>query len=134
MNIFIGNLNYAVTEDDIREIFEEYGELTSVKLISDKFTGKSKGFGFVEMADDAEAKKAIEELNGAEVEGRTIVVNESIEKKREPRDNNRGGFGGGNRGGGNFRREGNGGGGYGRRDSNGGGSYGRRDNNFRSNY
>ncbi|MFV0377418.1 MAG: RNA recognition motif domain-containing protein [Mangrovibacterium sp.] len=136
MNIFIGNLNYAVTEDDIREIFEEYGELTSVKLISDKFTGKSKGFGFVEMADDAEAKKAIEELNGAEVEGRTIVVNESIEKKREPRDNNRGGFGGGgNRGGGNFRREGNGGGGYGRRDNNaGGGSYGRRDNNFRSSY
>ncbi|WP_372775858.1 RNA recognition motif domain-containing protein [Mangrovibacterium sp.] len=128
MNIFVGNLNYNITEDDLREIFEEYGELSSVKLISDKFTGKSKGFGFVEMADDAEAKKAIEELNGAEVEGRTMVVNESIEKKREPRDNNRrpggGGFGGGrggdNRGGGNR-----GGGGFGG---------GRRDNNFRSNY
>lgn len=123
MNIFVGNLNYAVTEEDLREIFEEYGELSSVKLISDKFTGKSKGFGFVEMANADEAKKAIEELNGAEVEGRTMVVNESIEKKREPRDNRRGG-GGFNRGGnsGGFNRGGNSGG------------YGRRDNNFRSNY
>ncbi|WP_159518358.1 RNA recognition motif domain-containing protein [Sunxiuqinia indica] len=119
MNIFVGNLNYAITEDDMREIFEEYGELSSVKLITDKFTGRSKGFGFVEMPDAEEAKKAIEELNGAEVEGRSMVVNESIEKKR---DNNRGGggFRGGNsRGGGN--------GGY-------GGGGGRRDNNFRSNY
>lgn len=114
MNIFVGNLNYAITEDDMREIFEEYGELSSVKLITDKFTGRSKGFGFVEMPDADEAKKAIEELNGAEVEGRTMVVNESIEKKR---DNNRGGGGyrGGNRGG-------------------GGGGYNRRDNNYRSNY
>ncbi len=116
MNIFVGNLNYSITEDDIREIFEEYGELTSVKLITDKFTGRSKGFGFVEMADADEAKKAIEELNGAEVEGRSMVVNESIEKKR---DNNRGGGGGGFRGGNN---------------RGGGGGYGRRDNNFRSNY
>ncbi|KOH46126.1 RNA recognition motif domain-containing protein [Sunxiuqinia dokdonensis] len=114
MNIFVGNLNYSITEDDMREIFEEYGELTSVKLITDKFTGRSKGFGFVEMADADEAKKAIEELNGAEVEGRSMVVNESIEKKR---DNNRGG--GGFRGGNN---------------RGGGGGYGRRDNNFRSNY
>lgn len=116
MNIFVGNLNYSITEDDMREIFEEYGELTSVKLITDKFTGRSKGFGFVEMADADEAKKAIEELNGAEVEGRSMVVNESIEKKR---DNNRGGGGGGFRGGNN---------------RGGGGGYGRRDNNFRSNY
>ncbi|WP_339737688.1 RNA-binding protein [uncultured Sunxiuqinia sp.] len=116
MNIFVGNLNYSITEDDIKEIFEEYGELTSVKLITDKFTGRSKGFGFVEMADADEAKKAIEELNGAEVEGRSMVVNESIEKKR---DNNRGGGGGGFRGGNN---------------RGGGGGYGRRDNNFRSNY
>ena len=116
MNIFVGNLNYSITEDDMREIFEEYGELTSVKLITDKFTGRSKGFGFVEMTDADEAKKAIEELNGAEVEGRSMVVNESIEKKR---DNNRGGGGGGFRGGNN---------------RGGGGGYGRRDNNFRSNY
>lgn len=121
MNIFVGNLNYSITEDDIKEIFEEYGELTSVKLITDKFTGKSKGFGFVEMADADEAKKAIEELNGAEVEGRTIVVNESIEKKR---DNTRKPGGGG----GNFR------GGNSRGGNTGGGGYNRRDNNFRSSY
>ena len=118
MNIFVGNLNYSITEDDVREIFEEYGELSSVKLITDKFTGKSKGFAFVEMADDSEAKKAIEELNGADVEGRSMVVNESIEKKR---DNRRPGGGGGYRGGGNSRGGGQGG-------------YDRRDNNFRSNY
>ena len=118
MNIFVGNLNYSITEDDIKEIFEEYGELTSVKLITDKFTGKSKGFGFVEMANAEEAKKAIEELNGAEVEGRTIVVNESIEKKRDNNTRRPGGGGGGFRGG---NRGGNSGG------------YGRRDNN-RSNY
>ena len=112
MNIFIGNLNYNLTEDDVREIFEEYGELDSVKVITDKFTGRSKGFGFVEMSNEEEAKKAIEELNGAEVDGRSIVVNESIEKKR---DNRGGGFRGGNRGG-------------------GGGGYNRRDNNYRSNY
>ena len=112
MNIFIGNLNYNLTEDDVREIFEEYGELDSVKVITDKFTGRSKGFGFVEMPNEEEAKKAIEELNGAEVDGRNMVVNESIEKKR---DNRGGGFRGGNRGG-------------------GGGGYQRRDNNYRSNY
>ena len=116
MNIFVGNLNYSITEDDIKEIFEEYGELASVKLITDKFTGKSKGFGFVEMADADEAKKAIEELNGAEVEGRTIVVNESIEKKRDNNNRRSGGNSGGFRGG------------------NRGGNSGRRDNNFRSNY
>ncbi|MGE4587649.1 MAG: RNA recognition motif domain-containing protein [Mangrovibacterium sp.] len=117
MNIFVGNLNYSITEDDLKEIFEEYGELTSVKLITDRFTGKSKGFGFVEMADAEEAKKAIEELNGAEVEGRTIVVNESIEKKRDNfrKPGGNGGFRGGNRGG-------------------NAGGYNRRDNDFRSSY
>ncbi|WP_423126290.1 RNA recognition motif domain-containing protein [Gaoshiqia sp. Z1-71] len=122
MNIFVGNLNYSVTEDDLREIFEEYGELSSVKLITDKFTGKSKGFGFVEMADATEAKKAIEELNGAEVEGRSMVVNESIEKKRDNNTRRPGGGGGGGFRGGNTRGGG------------GNGGYGRRDNNFRSNY
>lgn len=116
MNIFIGNLNYNLTEDDIRDIFEEYGELNSVKVISDKFTGRSKGFGFVEMSNDEEAKKAIEELNGAEVEGRSIVVNESIEKKRDSRGGGGGGFRGGNNRGG------------------GGGGYQSRDNNYSSNY
>lgn len=111
MNIYVGNLPYNVVEDDLREIFEEYGEVTSVKIISDKLTGRSKGFGFVEMDADQEAKKAIEELNNAELSGRNIKVNES-----RPRTNDtRGGGGGGNR-----RSFGGGGGGYNR---GGGGRY-----------
>nr|WP_321356457.1 RNA-binding protein [uncultured Draconibacterium sp.] len=101
MNIYIGNLPFNLGEEDLREIFEEYGEVASAKIIMDKFTGRSKGFGFVEMEDDSEANKAIEELNNAEVAGRNIKVNES-----KPRENN-------NRGGGYNRG---GGGGYGRRD------------------
>lgn len=86
MNIFVGNLNYAISEDDLKSIFEEFGELSSVKVIKDRFTSRSKGFGFVEMDNDEEAKKAIEQLNGTEVEGRDIVVNESIKKERDNRD------------------------------------------------
>ena len=86
MNIFVGNLNYAVSEDDLKSIFEEFGELSSVKVIKDRFTSRSKGFGFVEMDNDEDAKKAIEQLNGTEVEGRDIVVNESIKKERDNRD------------------------------------------------
>jgi len=89
MNIFVGNLNYAVSEDDLKGIFEEFGELSSVKVIKDRFTSRSKGFGFVEMDNDEDAKKAIEQLNGTEVEGRDIVVNESIKKER---DNRGGGY------------------------------------------
>lgn len=84
------------------ELFEEYGTVSSVKVITDKFSGKSKGFGFVEMADDAEAKKAIEELNGTEVKGRNISVNQAREKT-EDRGGSRGGDRGGDRGR-NFRR------------------------------
>lgn len=115
MNIFVGSLPFSLEENELREFFEEYGEVSSVKIISDKFTGRSKGFGFVEMPDDAQAQKAIDELNGAEVNGRTIVVNKSEEKKDGPR---RSGFsGGGNSGGGGY-GGGNRGGGY------GGGGYG----------
>jgi RNA recognition motif-containing protein len=106
MNIYVGNLPYNVVEEDLREIFEEYGEVASVKIISDKLTGRSKGFGFVEMDEDQEAKKAIEELNNAELSGRNIKVNES-----RPRSNDtRGGGGGGNRrgGGGGYNRGGGG--------------------------
>ena len=113
MNIFVGSLPFSLEENELREFFEEYGEVSSVKIISDKFTGRSKGFGFVEMPDDAQAQKAIDELNGAEVNGRTIVVNKSEEKKEGgPR---RSGFsGGGNRGGnGGGYGGGNSGGGYG---------------------
>jgi RNA recognition motif-containing protein len=88
MNIYVGNLSYNVEEFDLKEIFEEYGAVSSVKIIMDKFTGKSKGFGFVEMANDEEAKKAIDELNGGELENRKIVVNESQPKSKEDRPNN----------------------------------------------
>ena len=97
-----------MNEAELKEIFEEYGEVTSAKIIIDKYSGKSKGFGFVEMPNDAEAKKAIEELNGAEVSGRNIIVNESIERT-DRRSNFRGGDGGGDRrggsGGGGNRRD-----------------------------
>ncbi|HBH50116.1 MAG TPA: RNA-binding protein, partial [Bacteroidales bacterium] len=77
MNIFVGNLNFKVEEDDLRDIFEEYGTVSSAKIITDKFSGRSKGFGFVEMDDPESANKAIEELNGATLENRNMVVNEA---------------------------------------------------------
>ena len=77
MNIYIGNLNYRVREADLQQVMEEYGAVDSVKIIKDRETGKSKGFGFVEMGNDAQAKQAIEELNGAEYEGRTMIVKEA---------------------------------------------------------
>ncbi len=98
MNIYLGNLPYNINEDEIMELFEEYGNVSTVKLITDKFTGKSKGFGFVEMPGDDDAKKAIEELNGKEVKGRNITVNQAREKTDDDRGGNRGG------GGRNFRR------------------------------
>lgn len=81
MNIYFGNLSYKVRENDLQGVLAEYGEVTSCKIIKDRETGKSKGFGFVEMADDAAATKLIEELNGAELDGRTLVV-----KEARPRD------------------------------------------------
>ena len=112
MNIFVAKLNFDTQEMDLQDAFEEYGTVDSVKIITDKFTGKSKGFGFVEMPDDQEAQAAIDGLNDQEFDGRTIVV-----KKAEPREN-RGGGGGFNRGGGG------GGGGYNR--GGGGGGYNKR--------
>ncbi len=80
MNIYVGNLSYKVRENDLREVLEDYGTVDSVKIIKDRDTGKSKGFAFIEMANDADAQKAIEELNGAEYEGRTMVVKEARPK------------------------------------------------------
>ncbi|CAK7081538.1 MAG: hypothetical protein PARBA_03497 [Parabacteroides sp.] len=77
MNIYVGNLNYRVREDDLKQVMEEYGTVESVKIIKDRETGKSKGFAFVEMSNDAAAQKAIEELNEAEFEGRQMVVKEA---------------------------------------------------------
>ncbi len=124
MNIFVGSLPFSLEEADLRESFEAYGEVDSVKIITDKLTGKSKGFGFIEMPNDEEAEKAIEELNGFSIKGRPIVVNKSEPRPQQERRSfggNRGGFnrdggdrGGFNRGGGDYNR----GGGYNR-----GGSY-----------
>ena len=80
MNIYVGNLSYKVRENDLKEVMEEYGQVDSCKLITDRDTRRSKGFAFVEMADDAAATKAIEELNGAEFDGRTMVVKEARPK------------------------------------------------------
>ncbi len=77
MNIYVGNLSYNVRENDLQGVMEEYGAVDSCKIIKDRETGRSKGFGFVEMADDSAANKAIEELNGAEFDGRTMVVKEA---------------------------------------------------------
>ncbi len=81
MNIFVAKLNFDTQEETLRESFEEFGQVDSVKIIMDKFTGRSKGFGFVEMDNDDEAMAAIEQLNDSEMDGRTIVV-----KKAEPRE------------------------------------------------
>src|ERR1700761_6670948 len=96
MNIYISNLSFNVTDEDLRDYFAEYGEVTSAKVITDKFTGKSRGFAFVEMPDDEAAKKAIQELDGASVDGRTIGV--SVAKPREDRPAGGGGNKGGNGG------------------------------------
>jgi RNA recognition motif-containing protein len=111
MNIFVGSLPFSIDEADLRESFEAYGTVDSVKIITDKFTGRSKGFGFVEMPNDDDAQKAIDELNGATVQGRAIVVNKSEPKpegERRSFNNNRsgdsrGGYSGGNSRGGNDR-------------------------------
>ena len=83
MNIFIANLSFRVENDDLNKLFEEYGEVASAKVITDKFSGRSRGFGFVEMNDEAQANKAIEELNGVELDGKVIAV--SVARPREER-------------------------------------------------
>ncbi|MEQ9511462.1 MAG: RNA-binding protein, partial [Balneola sp.] len=77
MNIYVGNLSYGVSEDNLREVFEAYGEVSSCKVITDKYSGRSKGFGFVEMDNDSEAQAAIDQLDGAEIDGRAVRVNEA---------------------------------------------------------
>ena len=122
MNIYVGNISWNLKDQDLANLFASYGEVTSAKIVTDKFTNRSKGFGFVEMADDAAAQAAIAALNGSEVDGRNIVVNESRPK---PEGGSGGGgfkkrsFGGG--GGGGYKKGG-GGGGY-NRDRGGSGGY-----------
>lgn len=81
MNIYVGNLSYKVDENDLKGIFEEYGEVTSVKIIKDKYSGRSKGFAFVEMTNNSEAKTAIKELNGGELDSRKVIINEAKPKR-----------------------------------------------------
>jgi RNA recognition motif-containing protein len=102
--LYVGGLPYSVTGDRLQEIFSEHGTVESASVISDKFTGQSRGFGFVEMSSGSEAQKAIESLNGTQLDGRTLTVNEA--KPMAKRDN----FGGGG-GGGRGNRSGGGGGG-----------------------
>ena len=77
MNIYVGNLSYEVTEEDLKEAFEVFGDVETIKVIRDNYTGRSKGFGFVEMPDSADAKSAIDGLNGKELKGRTLNVDEA---------------------------------------------------------
>ncbi len=89
MNIYVSNLSFNIQDEDLNQFFSEYGEVTSAKVINDKFTGKSRGFGFVEMPDKAAAQKAIAELDGGTVDGRTIRVVEAKPKEDRPQ---KGGF------------------------------------------
>jgi len=125
--LYVGNLSYNVRDDDLQQAFAQYGTVSSAKVMMDRDTGRSKGFGFVEMGSDPEAQAAINGMNGQALDGRAIVVNEA-----RPREERPGGFGGGSRGGfgggggtggggfGGGGRSGGGGGGYG----GGGGGYG----------
>jgi RNA recognition motif-containing protein len=137
MNIYVGNLSWGLKDQDLANLFAPFGQVASAKIVMDKFTQRSKGFGFVEMANDEEAQAAIAQLNGSEIEGRNLVVNES-----RPKEGGEGGGGfkkrsfGNGGGGGGFKK---GGGGYGGGGSRGGGGgYGgggnRGGGGFRDNY
>ena len=94
MNIYVGNLSYDTQNDDLRTAFEQFGQVDDARVVEDRESGRSRGFGFVEMANDSEGRKAIEEMNGTDLQGRTITVNEA-----RPREERGGGGGGGGRGG-----------------------------------
>jgi len=122
MNIFVGSLPFSLGEADLKQLFEAYGEVNSVKIIIDRESGRSKGFGFIEMADDEAAQQAISGLNGSEVKGRSIAVSQAEEKKPGgDRRSSGGGYGGGNRGGGGYGGGNRGGGSGYSRDNRGGG-------------
>ncbi|MBS0196008.1 MAG: RNA-binding protein [Planctomycetes bacterium] len=122
MKLYVGNLPFSTTDDSLRSLFESHGQVSSAQVVNDRDTGRSRGFGFVEMANDAEGKAAIEAMNGQSVDGRAIVVNEA-RPKTEGSGGGRGGFGGsrgGGGGGGGYRGGGGGGGGGGRGGDRGG--------------
>ena len=128
--LYVGNLSYNIRDDDLQQAFAQYGTVSSAKVMMDRDTGRSKGFGFVEMGSDPEAQAAINGMNGQALDGRAIVVNEARPREERPGGyGNRGGYGGGGGGyGGGGRSGGGGGGGYGGGGggrSGGGGSGGR---------
>ena len=132
MNIYVGNLSWNLKDQDLSNLFASHGEVISAKIVNDKFTNRSKGFGFVEMANDDQAQAAIAALNGTEVDGRNIVVNES-RPKQEGGSGGGGGFkkrsfGNGGGGGGGFKK---GGGGY---NKGGGGGFNRDRGGYGSDY
>ncbi len=131
--LYVGNLPYSVRDEDLQQAFGQFGTVTSAKVMMERDTGRSKGFGFVEMGSDAEAQAAINGMNGQPLSGRSLVVNEA--RPMEPRPPRSGGYGGGSGGGGGYgggRREG--GGGYGGGGSGGYGGEGGGDGGFRSPY
>ncbi|MEI2738672.1 MAG: RNA-binding protein [Chitinophagaceae bacterium] len=133
MNIYVGNLSWNLKDQDLSNLFASHGEVASAKIVTDKFTNRSKGFGFVEMPNDDQAQAAIAALNGTEVDGRNIVVNESRPK---PEGGGGGGFkkrSFGNGGGGGGYKGGGGGGGY-KGKSGGGGGYNRDRGGYNNDY
>ena len=131
MNIYVGNLSWNLKDQDLSNLFTPYGEVASAKIVMDKFTQRSKGFGFVEMPNDEQAQAAIAQLNGSEVDGRNLVVNESRPKEEGSGGYKKGGGGGFHRGGGGgFNR----GGGRGFNRGGGGGGYKKGGGGYRDNY
>ncbi len=104
MNIYVGNVAFTATENQLSDLFAEYGAVNSVKIITDKFTGRSKGFAFVEMPNDSEANEALNALNGLEINGRNLNVTEARPKEERPRSDYRGGGGNDRGNGGGSRR------------------------------
>jgi len=93
MNIYVGNLSYEVTEEDLKKAFEVFGHVESAKVVKDRYTGRSRGFGFVEMPTENEAQAAVDDLNGRDLKGRTLKVNEARRRSEVPRDKGRRGGG-----------------------------------------
>jgi hypothetical protein len=130
--LYVGNLPYSVRDEDLQQSFSEFGAVTSAKVMMERDTGRSKGFGFVEMGSDAEAQAAISGMNGQSMGGRSVVVNEA--RPMEARPPRTGGFGGGGGGGGGYGGGGGGGGGRSSGGGYGGGGGGGSDGGFRSPY
>ena len=99
MKIYVGNLSFRTTQQELEDLFTNYGSVQEAAVVTDRETGRSRGFGFVTMPDDGEAGEAIEKLNGTEIGGRTLTVNEARPKTDRPRGGGGGGYGGGGRGG-----------------------------------